>query len=386
MDELVIFPWWKSIDRTHPGRELRIGRWKIYPFERDTETSFPPRIAEIIRRLLKAYVTPQNRPISACTVAKIETAEWLAPLREDFDTDNLVTVVTTAGLATRRFFQDGLRYSTAAEFEGQCWSNAANAEGITYSWRRKDGNGLGYQPLNHPGLFRFPLPHFPGVHQDLDWELANALHPAIQAPVGFSSDLVSALHCFNLANTDHPTTPLAVELTLLSGAFDRLIGGSQGHRREDAFVDGMKRLRAQAGPVPGQLPGHRVVGTPGVGDTAFDIWARDFYRARGDLAHGRQRYNRQRAWLPEEHVLLASSLFPLLLRMKLLSSGHLSQRYARKGELSAFEGLLPLRPLDPEHEQDQEAWREAVVEGCSRDLAARIRMRVRQRTGDETHG
>ena len=377
MDELVIFPWWRSIDRLRPERDLRIGRWKVFPFEQDTDAAFPPRVTEVIRRLLSAYVDPQNRQILACSVAKVEDVEWFAPTRDAFEADNLVAIVTAAGLANRRFFQDGLRYSTAIEFEGQCWSNVANAEGITDPWRRKDGDGLGFQHFDRPGLFRFPLPHFPNHHQDLDWKLANAIIEAIRAPAEFSSNLVSALHCFNLSNTDHQLTPASVELTLLSGAFDRLIEGTpQGHEAD--FVDGMKRLREQAGPVTGQLPDERMVETPGANDTAFDIWTRDFYRARGDLAHGRQQYIRPRAWSQEEHILLGVFLFPLLLRAKLQARRFLSPEDSQQGVLQVFEDLLHLHPLEHGHQADREEWRRIVLDGEERDRAPRLARLMRQ--------
>jgi hypothetical protein len=50
-------------------------------------------------------------------------------------------------------------------------------------------------------------------------------------------------------------------------------------------------------------------------------WPKEFYRVRGDFAHGKLTTQQPMAWNPVEHLTLAAIGFPLLVRSLLQSAG-----------------------------------------------------------------
>ena len=106
-----------------------------------------------------------------------------------------------------------------------------------------------------------------------------------------------AIYCFNQANTDNERMSGQLEWVLMSSALERLLR-AQGNA--DAVA---KRFIEAIVPEQPQI--------------YFDLtllreWVREFYRLRGDFAHGRIQSRIPRRWESWHHLLFGAIAFPLL--------------------------------------------------------------------------
>jgi hypothetical protein len=113
-----------------------------------------------------------------------------------------------------------------------------------------------------------------------------------------------AIYCFNQANTDNERMVEQLEWVLMSSALERILGAPGS---ADAVA---KRFIEAIVPERPQL--------------YFDLtllrdWVREFYRLRGDFAHGRIQSRIPRRWESWHHLLFGAIAFPLLTKALLES-------------------------------------------------------------------
>lgn len=65
----------------------------------------------------------------------------------------------------------------------------------------------------------------------------------------------------------------------------------------------------------------------------------EFYRVRGDFAHGKLKTAQPSAWTAPEHLVLASISFPLCMKSLLQQKGHYSLTEEDQVQVDAFEAL-----------------------------------------------
>lgn len=124
------------------------------------------------------------------------------------------------------------------------------------------------------------------------------------------------------------------------GAFEQLLGSTPG--KEDALAKAF--LEAHS-------PRDRMSACPRLGQTHFDRcvsvckpWIRDFFRTRGELAHGRKTQRYPAAWPLQEHLLLAAFAFPMAAKSLLAKEGLYSPTRWDRVHINAFEKLAA-KPL-----------------------------------------
>lgn len=171
--------------------------------------------------------------------------------------------------------------------------------------------------------------------------------------------------------------PEHVELILLNGAFQRLValGPKDG---VEGFLDKVGDLRRRAGKPKAQLGSLRWPRPWREGDDAFDVWARYFWKARGDVAHGRSACSKGQPWEIWEHVLLASYLFPLLVASKLHCEGFLAEEKVPWGEINVFEELADLKPFNVGEDEnaDEAGWARMVASAASDRSVQAVRAQI----------
>ena len=113
-----------------------------------------------------------------------------------------------------------------------------------------------------------------------------------------------AIYCFNQANTDNESMSAHLEWVLMSSALERILGARpNGDAVAKRFVEAIVPERPQ-------LYFDRAI---------LRDWVREFYRLRGDFAHGRIRSRIPRRWESWHHLLVGAIAFPLLTKALLES-------------------------------------------------------------------
>src|ERR1041384_2296579 len=215
-------------------------------------------------------------------------------------------------------------------------SKIGPADFTVLTTRRRDGSLLNAWPIGSIAI-TVPL-HCQPIHEvRIDAELVAAL-VAHRTDCGDAvlSRWQNAISCFNQANTDSDTFRYQTEWVLLCSAFEHLLDARPkavdvATRRSRVPVSGKETLARNAmRRRPNWKDGDRPV---------RDEWMQEFYRVRGDSAHGQLNTRQPMSWTASKHLLLASIAFPLLVRALLADHG--VYQFSREDQVqsNAFESL-----------------------------------------------
>ncbi len=130
-----------------------------------------------------------------------------------------------------------------------------------------------------------------------------------------------SIFCFNQANTDSEAIPPHIEWVLMASAIQRVLNTPS---KADVFA---RQFRSELFPNNSKVREGEVVKS----------WAREFYRYRGNYAHGQLRLYGKAQWPREQHLLCGAIAFPLLLKILLQREGvyRLTKRDAAQADALA---------------------------------------------------
>ncbi len=192
---------------------------------------------------------------------------------------------------------------------------------------------------------------------------------------GISSEnsIRSALSFFLLATRDEQSLDPEQEIILMGAAFERLLEGNSAF----AIAEAVKKLMAP-------YPSSTTVGTLRKGgrpvrpcdkpehETKLAVspphvaWAYEFYQERNGAIHGNKKESG--GWKPWEHLIMSGHLFPLLVKLKLVSKGLYALDDEDKGRLWSIDRLLaepdwigqPYSEESPWHRISRDAYFESI--------------------------
>jgi hypothetical protein len=207
------------------------------------------------------------------------------------------------------------------------------------------------------GMYRLRCPENVSTkyNNKLDIDFFNALTSYVMNGRSGHERIFDSIENFNLANTDYIRVRENSEFVLLCGAFERLLRSSGSAQRLRFKVHRAINFvpKQNVGSCQKSLPFRpstikgwcsRLTGGYIKTDNAFDtchelrdFWIIDFYKMRNKYAHGGRGYN-DNIWSAEEHLVLSSHIFPLLIKIYL--------RDQRAFTLRPFEDNRPLYFFD----------------------------------------
>lgn len=295
--------------------EQKLGDWQLIPVDLKTLTDSEEH--KPLTRVLGSYRLHIEAPISSATIFKHREKGMFAVLTDDERTECFVhgEIVSFASVASREFFSFGY-YTNSASSALFLQKFTRNAKGFALTARRRDGEKLNYSPDKYHIVLQ-PL-HVAGGALSFDQPLAEALVQARSAPIW--PRMYESLLCYLRANSDDNAVTIPSELIFALGAFERLLDVNNGKCAElAARVVSTLALVLKEEPLPS--PATRSYGKLGQATSLREIWIRDFCACRGDLGHGRNTPAYQSIWRPEEHLLLASEIFPIAVKTVLAKEG-----------------------------------------------------------------
>lgn len=166
----------------------------------------------------------------------------------------------------------------------------------------------------------------------------------------------NAISCFNQANTDNDSIRYQVEWVLLCSAFEHIL-----HAKPEA-KDVAAKFASIIVPADTRLAIHSNRRSDKWGSNNQPLryeWMREFYRIRGDFAHGKLNTQQPAMWSPREHIVLASIVFPLVVKCFLNNNGLYKLTKADSSQINAFEKLADteafLKP-PPDQMNSTDSW------------------------------
>jgi hypothetical protein len=342
---LLQFMPWCPIDKTYSAGDVT-----IIPFHCDEIIQGLDELATSqVKTILASYRDLEGQPVREAALVQFQGRPLLADLTEDEVevTRECVALVSFCGLAKREYFNQLGLYCNA-----DCFTlYAQRFEGLDFisiRSRRREGGAWSIRPLDKL-LFSIPVHVKPIDRVALDERLLDALVALRkETPENEWPRWQNAISCFNQANTDNDAILYQVEWVLLCSAFEHILGAKSDYldvaqkfsdalvpytqlfvrdakRRSDRWTDADRPLRYE--------------------------WMKEFYRIRGDFAHGRLKTRQAAVWNALEHIVLATIAFPPLVRCLLKRKSKYELANEDQSQFGAFEKLADEEFLSPPADQ-----------------------------------
>lgn len=371
---LLQFMPWCPIDKTYS-----VGDVTIIPCHVDEPISGLDESHTChVRTILASYRDLEGQPITEAALIQYQSRPLLADLSDDEIevTRECVELACFCGLAKRGYFSQEGPYSNTDCFivYGHEFSRAPRFFGITT--RRREGRTLDGRWIERT-MFSIPV-HVSSIGRvSLDAPLLDSL-AAFRSQVSDDAWIrwQNAISCFNQANTDNDAVRYQVEWVLLSSAFEHIL------EAKSDYLDIAQKFTDLLVPNTQLFVRDTKRRTDRWSDPARPLryeWMKEFYRIRGDFAHGRLKARQPAAWNALEHIVLATIAFPLLVRCLLVRRGQYALTDNDRSQINAFERLADEQFLNPPEDQkssiDSTWWRLQKEERSAllwRELAAKL--------------
>jgi hypothetical protein len=307
---LPIMPWCR-IDRAY-----EVGDVTIIPYRGRVDDVDAP-VQRALTRVLSTYRDIQGRPVDHAAVVRYADKSFGADLTDD-EIDSIyewVQLACFAGLAGRQFFTpEAPGNSDAFIVYAQ---RLQDADFVALRTRRREGHTWSAWPLDAIAL-TVPTHVSPVRSVSLDARLLDGLVSFARKGTPDWGRWQHALSCFNQANTDGDTFRHQIEWGLMCSAFEQLLNADS--KAEDV-ADKFAKALVPSRPLLASDAQRRLERWKDAGAPVRYEWLKEFYRVRGDFAHGKLTTQQPMAWHPIEHLTLAAIAFPLLVRSLLQSGG-----------------------------------------------------------------
>jgi hypothetical protein len=353
-------------------KEYAVSEICLIPFDRSAPNErFNQAELRHIQLILSSYRDLNGRPNRLMTLVKHRGRPVFAEMTDDdFQiARELVGLFCFSALSTRTYLSFG-EYCNASNFIFYGQRFALDSQDSSYAAitsRRRDGRRSDLRSFNNT-VFSIPVQASRNDPVTIDEQFLESLTTIREA--GESQDWSrwqNAIECFNLANTDAENVSFQVEWTLLCSAFERLLDADSkaadvANKFSDIFRPDKSLLAASSA--------HRKSARWKESNNSLSHeWMHEFYRVRGDFAHGKLRTGQPLAWRVEEHLVLATIAFPLVVKCYLARAGLFSLTRNDQAEINAFECLAdsPFLTDPPESKGSMDSWWVRCVQEAKRE-------------------
>jgi len=295
MGAFTFFPWFVVKEK------IIIGDFELHPYLVGRNDF---GIGNVVDPYLKSYESFPDRSVERVTLLKVKGKDFLDDLTVD-ERESIFSfreIFAFSLLEDRQYFSQIGFYTNFDTVQCIVQSFQPGHVGVAVTARTRAGQRM----MAYSGKsFKVSSPFHvkAGEVYEIDSTLAKCLMAAYESENFEKYDL--AIFNFNRANSDNETTTPYVELVLICSAFERLLEIDPS--REDVLV--AKFLKVMAIQREHEETNKR------------EVWIRDFYQSRGQFAHGKKRALKKSLWSINEHLLLATFVFHILLKIKLSEGG-----------------------------------------------------------------
>jgi len=307
MSMLAFMPWC-PIDKAYT-----VGDVTILPFERHTPIEGLDDAEQCrVNTIMAMYKDIKGKPVRKAAIVRYGSKSPIADLTED-DIEivqELAALACFCGLAKRQYFD-----SLGPYCNSDCFSlhiqKFDRADFTALTVRRREGRTLSVWRIDDISI-TVPV-HCHTIREvSLNAELLKGLidHRA-QSDNTEWGRWQNAISCFNQANTDSDNIRYQVEWMLLCSAFEHILSATSNAKDVACkFAENLtpsdELLAKDAARLSDQQKND--------GRSVRYEWMREFYRIRGDFAHGKLNTQQPTTWDLLEHLMLATIAFPLLVK------------------------------------------------------------------------
>lgn len=348
---LVFMPWCRS------NKSYDLGQVEILPYERhhpDPIEGLDELAHCRVNNIMAMYKSIEAKPIDQAALIRWKDKSPIDVLSNDeLDiVDDLITIACFAALSERQIFSPIGQYCNS-----DCFMYYAQkfdkADFVSLSSRRRAGRTMDGGWLFEEVAITIPV-HCHSIDSvTIDEELLAALLKQREND-GEWARWQNAISCFNQANTDSHTFHHQVEWVLLCSAFEHLLGAKS--EAKDVASKFAETLQPNQILLAKNADLHSERWQDDDKSLRYE-WMREFYRIRGDFAHGKLNTQQPTVWNPLEHLVLAVIAFPLVVKNLLQQRGLYKLTHDDQAQIDCFEPLANTKdflckPLNQKHSGD----------------------------------
>lgn len=239
-----------------------------------------------------------------------------------------------------------------------------NSDFVGVTLRKRDGYNDSI--IGKKGVHFYCPPHVQTTPSKIDKEFVTSLFNASKSDAWKSYE--EAIFSYNLANTDSLSIMEQKELVLLCGAFERaLLPKSNPDRSYDAegFSKDFQEIFTHFPENKTVLDSSRSITRGSIKKCLRKAWSWDFYTSRNELGHGKYKVgeHKQTRWDIKEHLLLATYILPLVIKIKLSNNNKYKLSEGDKNAIHAMDCILAKPDLFIRNENTElYHWQDGIVE------------------------
>jgi hypothetical protein len=365
MSMLSFMPWCR-IDKPYD-----VGDIKLLPFERHNPIEGLDDAAQChINTVLGSYKTIEGKPIDRGAIVRYGRKSLTDDLSEEERETiyELVTLTCFCGLAKREYFN-----SLGPYCNSDCFTlytqKFERGNFTTLTTRRREGQTSSLWRIDAI-VITIPVNCHSVEEITLDESLLKALadhrHESTDEEWG---KWENAITCFNQANTDSENIRHQVEWVLLCSAFEHILGAKSEAKDVAARFS---EVMVPSEPLLVRNASRRSDRWGDNGQALRYEWMREFYRIRGDFAHGKLNTRQSTVWNPLEHLVLATIAFPLVAKCLLNKACRYELTNDDRAQIDSFEVLADtkdfLRP-PPDQENSLNSYWQRLCDDRRSELA-----------------
>lgn len=331
---MVSFMPWCRIEKAYD-----VGEIKILSFQRHENIEGLDEVTQCrVNTILATYKTIEGKPIDRAALVQYGGKSLIDDLSEEEreTIHELVALACFCGIARCEYFNSLGHYCNSDCFAIYI-QKFDRADFTALTTRRREGQTLSGWPIDDIAI-TVPV-HCQTVREvSIDEALLKALtshrmHSKDEAWARWQN----AISCFNQANTDGENVRYQVEWVLLCSAFEHLLEAASDYKDvAKKFVDAFMPSTH----IPVKAAKRKAQSWTDLNAPLRYEWMKEFYRIRGDFAHGKLNSHQPAVWNTLEHLVLGAIAFPLLVRCLLEKAGRYALTDSDTAQINAFERLM----------------------------------------------
>jgi hypothetical protein len=350
MSTLTFMPW-KTL-----SEPLKFGRFSLLPYKLGTNPDYD--------QVLSNFHNSGDKTIESATILYFDGSDPTANLNEEKVGELLEfgEMLALSILSNRRLFSQ-FDYTNSHSLKSIAQRFKSGSPGVAVNARRRDGEtliGLSGNRAVTKAAYHVQIED----SLEIDTDFCEAL-------VNYSSfedrPILEFIFLFLQANTDSPDVTSHSELVLVCGAIESVLGIKNGSTGDlvKAFCTEMRNALLLDSDLV-RTEKFDAVSKSKTHQKAADIreaWIKDFYITRGDIAHGRKHPQYESQWSIQEHMILASEIYPILVKLKLRTAGVYDLKESDYEKMFYFDhriSMATIMKIGEEHHMPVFGWDKAV--------------------------
>lgn len=330
MSMLTFMPWCR-IDKLY-----KVDKIEILPFNRRAPVSGIDDAGQCrVNTIMGIYKDIEGRPVDSAALIHYSGKTLIDDLNEEemAEMSDLMTLACFSGLAKREYFNPVGPYCNSDCFT--LYSQKFDkAKFTTLRTRRREGSTSSVWPIDDLAV-TVPVHCHTIEGVTLNEILLNALIAyRKQSSAEEWGKWQNALTCFNQANTDSDNIRHQVEWVLLCSSFEHILG-AKSEAKDVASKFSELVVPSDSLLVPNAS--RRSDRWNNNGQSFRYEWMREFYRIRGDFAHGKLNTQHPTVWNPLEHLALAAIAFSMVVKCLLKKASLYELTDVDQAQIDVFE-------------------------------------------------